>query len=80
MLFYFPSIFRNKGIVKTRCRYLVFVTPFRNRGMVKPNTVLHCFISYQTIAGALRITIILVNKVCVFMMQYIIHYREKQYT
>jgi len=48
--------------------------------MVKPNTVLHCFISYQTIAGALRISIILVNKVCVFMMQYITHYREKQYT
>ncbi|EGV33837.1 hypothetical protein HMPREF9431_00672 [Segatella oulorum F0390] len=48
--------------------------------MVKPNTVPHCFISYQTIAGALRITIILVNKVCVFMMQYITHYREKQYT
>ena len=48
--------------------------------MVKPNTVPHCFISYQTIAGALRITIILVNKVYVFMMQYITHYREKQYT
>lgn len=48
--------------------------------MVKPNTVFHCFISYPTIAGALRITIILVNKVCVFMMQYITHYREKQYT
>lgn len=48
--------------------------------MVKPSTVLHCFISYQTIAGALRISIILVNKVCVFMMQYITHYREKQYT